>query len=184
MYILEGGHYYKALGPTRWSLIGWRILESMKNSQDKTMLFIDDVHDIACVGKEERNLVVEEFSPEPKPDFVIMESCIYEEAEIVLERLKGLPKKKRARIGSDGKWFVSGFPLTQQDGFPLCVLLDAGLTLRKYMLGFTQGINILPCFYEEEQKNLLRILSKVIPDFSLQVILYDLEGNIWNLEND
>lgn len=87
-----------------------------------------------------------------------MESAVRPEAETILSILQQLPKKKRARQNGNGKWFVSGIPLTDDAGRPLCVLWDAGLTLRKQALGFEGGVNILPFFYEQEHEFLVSYL--------------------------
>lgn len=179
MRILEGGHYYRVKGATTWSSVGWGILESLKQPGDKTVLLVDDVHEISDVSEEERELTNIEFSP--NVDYIVMESDVYVETQIILAMLSGLPKKKRAKRGVNGKWFISGFSLTNEEECPLCVLWDAGLTLRKRNLGFQEGINVLPYFYEEEQIRLLRIVSKVIPDFCLRVVLYKLNGDFWKL---
>ncbi len=83
--------------------------------------------------------------------------------------------------GDLGQWFCSGFPLTTQLGVPNCVLLDGGLTLLKSQLGFKEGTNILPKFYEEQQAKVLRLVAKAMPDFHLRVVLYDFEGNFWEM---
>ncbi len=162
-----------------WSIVGWEILENLKRLDDKTMVLVDDLHTISDMSAEERDLPSVEFALHS--DYLIMESAVHAEAINVLSNLQKLPKKKRARLGHDGKWFVSGFLLTDEKEKPLCVLLDAGLTLRKRDLGFQEGINILPYFYEKEQVRLLRIIAKAIPDFHLRTILYKLNGEFWEL---
>lgn len=180
--ILEGGHYYLANGPTMWSVIGWGILEKIRQPEDKTLLFIDDVHPGSAAVSEERCLPTVEFKPHV--DFMVMESDVRLEATTALVALQQLPKREKARKNGNGKWFASGFPLTDDGGFPLCVLLDAGLTLRKRSLGFREGVNILPFFYEDEQKKLFRIIAKLIPDFHLKAVLFDLSGNFRSIKSD
>jgi len=178
--ILESGHYYQAKGVTKLSEIGWSVLENLKSSRDETVLYVDDVHGVEDVGEEERNLPVIPFIADA--DNTILESAMVPYALTILEKLKNLSRKKRARVGNDGRWFCSGFSVTNKSGFPNCVLLDAGLTLWKSKQGFKEGINILPWFYESEQRDLLRLIAKAIPDFSLTVILYDLNGKFWEME--
>jgi len=178
MRILEAGHYYSAKGPTRWSLLGWEIMLNMRTDGDKSMLFIDNIHSLSDVPKEERELPKLTFNPEA--DFVVTESAVVPEAWEFLEILKALPQKKRTKVNS-GRWYCSGFPLTTSSGAPNCVLLDAGLTLHKRELGFQEAVNILPMFYENEQRQLLRLVAKALPNFRLQVVLYDLAGNSWNI---
>ncbi len=177
MRIIEAGHYYEAKGPTKFSVIGWNIMQKMVFNGDKNMLFIDDFHDWDCVPEQEKKLPTVKFTPEA--DFFVLESELQEEAQEVLERLKSLSKRKKAKQDKTGKWHCSGFPLTDESGTPNCVLLDAGLTLHKRELGFKRGINILPKHYQDEQERLFRIINKVIPDFYLKVILYNQDGSIF-----
>ncbi|HUX36208.1 MAG TPA: hypothetical protein VMV71_04250 [Candidatus Paceibacterota bacterium] len=180
MRILEAGHYYAVKGPTIWSRVGWNAMKGMSISNDRTMLFVDDIHDLTDLSEYEANLPTVDFKI--IPDFIVMESEVVEKARQILETLKRLNKNRRARISSSsGKWHCSGFPLTTASGEPNCVLLDAGLTLFKQELGFKKGVNILPMFYEEQQRKLLRIVSKAMPDFSLKVVLYDIKGNLREL---
>lgn len=179
MRILEAGHFYAAKGPTAWSVRGWEILLQMRNGDDKSMLFIDDVHGLCDVSPQERALQREPFNP--TPDFTVMESEVIGRAWEFLNRLCSLPRKTAAKMSSE-RWHCSGISLTNDRGEPNCVLLDAGLTLFKHELGAREGVNILPVFYEEQQRKLLRLLAKALPDFHLRVVLCDLEGNIWDME--
>jgi hypothetical protein len=178
MRIIEAGHYYSAKGPTLWSLVGWRIMSSICSDRDKSMLFIDDIHSLEDVSPEEAVLLQVEFNP--KPDFTVLESAVTAKAWEALDILKVLPSRRRARINA-GRWYCSGFPLTTSSGTPNCVLLDAGLTIFKRELGFQEGVNILPKFYEEQQGKLLRLVAKTLPDFHLQVVLFDLGGKFWEI---
>lgn len=54
--IIEASHYYVAKGPTVWSVVGWKILESMKRAGDATILFIDDIHELVDVNPAEADL--------------------------------------------------------------------------------------------------------------------------------
>lgn len=171
MRILEAGHYYVAKGPTLWSYQGWRILEELRQKGDRTLLFVDDIHPLERVPPIERHEShVNGFAP--PADHLFYESAMHDEALEVLERLKELPKKNRARC-QNGVWFCSGFPITHQDGKPLCVLLDAGLSLKKLGMGYSEAVNILPHYYEGEQRKLLRLVRKAIPALTQRVILFD-----------
>ncbi len=172
--ILEAGHYYMAKGPTELSTVGWTILESMKTVGDATLLFIDDVHELVDVSPAEAALPTVEFNP--SADIVVHESAVVSEAWEMLTRLQQHPTKNKRAKQSGGRWFCSGFPLTLMSGYPTCLLLDLGLCLRKWRLGFERGVNILPIFYETEQQALQRLLAKALPEFTLEVVLYDLEG--------
>ena len=109
---------------------------------------------------------------------MVLESDMKPLAFEFLELLKTLPNSKKAKKRNGGKaWFCSGHALINDNGEPLCLLLDAGLTLYKQSLGFAEAVNILPYYYEEEQRALLRLVSKVMPDFRLEVILFDDEKN-------
>lgn len=179
--IVEAGHFYAAKGPTLWSKLGWEYLLRVKEQEDKSLLFIDDVHSLDESPKEERHLEVVDF--DPKPDFTILESQVGNEAEEIFQRLSGLSKRKRARKRKDGGWTLNGdIRLKFPDGTPSCVLLDAGLCLKKLNLGFEDGINIIPEFYQGEQIKLLRVLKKALPRFSLKVILFNLERNFWEMK--
>lgn len=181
MRILEAGHYYSVKGPTMWAVVGWEIMLSMLAHGDKNMLFTDDVHGLNDVSPDEKPMSKVEFNP--SADFVVLESAVVGKAWEFLELLKKLPKRRRARVNS-GRWHCSGFSLITKSGTPNCVLLDAGLTLLKSELGFREGINILPKFYEEQQRKLLRLVSKTLPDFHLRVVLYDLKGKFWEIKNE
>ena len=177
MRILEAGHY-SAKGPTIWSVIGWEIMLEVRCENDKSLLFIDDVHPLENVSADERSLPTVKF--DPRHDFLVLESDVISKALQVLSILQTLPKKRAARMNS-GRWFCSGSSLVTEAGLPSCVLLDAGLTLLKNQLGFWEGVNILPYFYEDEQRKLLRLIAKALPEFRLQVILYDRAGRYWNI---
>lgn len=112
----------------------------------------------------------------PVSDFIVMESQMKEVANEALRRLIEYPiRSKRARQSAN-RWFCSGSPLSLPDGNPSCLLLDLGLTLYKQRLGFRQGVNILPEPYASEQRSLKRLIAKAMPEFSLEVVLYDLAG--------
>lgn len=177
--IIDAGHYYASHGPTYLSVLGWEIACDLKTKEDSLLLFIDDVHAINDLHPRERAELVVEF--QPNAEFLIKESEVFFEAREVLERLKALPKKKRAKRNGEGKWFCSGATLTNESETPLCNLLDAGLSLRKLRMGFHRGINILPYFYEDQQRHLLRIIEKSLPEFSLSVVLFDEKRNHWQL---
>lgn len=181
MRILEGGHFYASKGPTPHASMGWQILEDFREGGDKTMLFIDDVHLMDDVPEQEIGLPVIEFSPQA--DFVVMESQMSNWGLQVLERLKQLPRKSRAKpMNGNGAWFCSGSKLTANDGKPLCLLLDVGLTLYKQHLGFNHGVNVLPSFWEAEQRALLKLVNKAMPDFHLDVFLFTPDMKIRHLD--
>ena len=178
--ILESGHYYRAKGPTSWSVLGWEILSKLKQPGDFSLLFIDDVHKAHDVHHEERELPVVEFSP--NADIEVLESRTHDEALEILQRLLALSNGKRPKLGKDDRWYCSGFPLTNARGEPLCVLLDAGLTLLKSKIpGVESAVNILPCYYESQQRNLMRLVTKALPGFSLETVLYDSTGKFWTM---
>lgn len=176
--IIEAGHYYVAHGPTKWSLLGVDILNRLKTENDETMLFIDDFHGIENVSSHEINLEIIEFKF--SPNHVVYESDMSNLAKEILIRLLNLPRNKRVKVNNaTGQYFLSGFPVTKKNGDPCCVLLDAALSLYKYKLGFNKIVNILPYFYSEEQLQLLKILSKIMPeDFNCEIHLFDENGAI------
>lgn len=178
MGILEAGHYYESWGPTKWSVVGWEVMQRIKQDKDETMLFIDDVHGQESVPPQESTLEKEDLDFDP--DHIVRESEVKFKAWEILDILHTFPKKKRPKKDRARRWRYSGNPITTSQGEPNCLLLDAGLTLLKREYGFKEGVNILPRFYEEQQKNLLHLVEKAIPDFHLQCVFYDLEGNYWS----
>ena len=182
--VLEAGHFYESKGPTELARRGWQILTDIARPPDARLLFVDDVHPLHDVSEDERSLPVISFAPAPEPTHVVTESSVLPDAYSALEKLSLLPRRKRARkSGSTKVMRCSGHALINGDGTPLCLFYDLGLTWRKYLLGYRRGINILPVSYAQEQKRLLKIVRKALPDFRLDVILYDLEGRYWRLES-
>lgn len=178
--IIEAGHYYQAIGPTIWSEIGWQLGQQMLQPGDSTMLFIDDVHTAEQAHPMERTAkLAHDFLP--KPDYIVLESHVTAEAKEVLAMLYALPKKKRPVVSGDGTVFCSGAPLVNADGAYLCTLLDVGLTLRKSRLGFDCGVNILPDFYQAQQAPVLRLVQKILPQFTLRVVLFAPCGTYTNI---
>lgn len=176
--LYEAGHFYAAKGPTEFSVIGQNVLTRIipVGANVEKMLFIDDVHGPQCVPEPEAELpVVEKFSPDF--DFIVNESQVAPEAFEVLEILKKLPGKKRARSKSGHHYFFKDFAVTTPAGQPACVLYDAGLSLYKSRLGFGELVNILPEHYGAEQRNLLRLLKTGLPQICQRVILFDRNGS-------
>jgi hypothetical protein len=177
----EAAHYYVAKGPTIWSQTGWSVMSSLAHESDSRMLFLDDVHPTTNVHPHERSLERIVFEPQPEPTHIALESKMLACAHEVLEVLKRLPRRQRARkIG--GVWHCSGFPLQGRDGRPLCLFFDLGLTWHKRKLGFKRAVNVVPEFYAEEQRRLVRLVSKAMPDFEFSVILHDIHGDWRHLE--
>jgi hypothetical protein len=182
--LIEAGHYYAAHGPTIWAVRGWRHLEVMSQSDDRSMLFVDNLHGIEDVPEEEKGLDILTFSPRADYRALELSGEINDAAEEVFHLLQTPGEQKRVKIRrrrSDQAWMLNGqigMVLKWPDGQPTCVLLDAGLSLYKRRLGFTRGVNILPAHYAGEQDKLLRLVELVIPDFQLDVMLFDME-RIW-----
>lgn len=170
--IIEAGHYYSVKGPTIWAKQGVEIMQKLRKQGDKTMLFIDDVHSVDDVHSMEK--FEEIISLDFKPDFVVMESEMIKPAKEILYRLKNLDSKKKRAIRNpkDGKYYISGFPITKPDGMPLCILLDVALTVHKANLGFQKALNILPYFYDDQQMRVQKIISKIIPEFELKTMFF------------
>jgi len=178
--IIDAGHYYLAKGPTIWSVIGWQIGKQIARTDDASLLFIDDVHSLEMMHPEEKEAGLV-YDYDPQYDLLIYETSVFPEAMLVLENLKCLSKKKKAKMRRNGQWYCSGFPLTKSNGDPLCGLLDAGLSLSKFNLGYQTGVNVLPYFYEPQQVQVLRLVKKAIPEFVLQVILFNEKGEFWEM---
>ncbi len=173
--IWEAGHYYLSKGPTAWTEAGWGVMSSLAHENDARLLFLDDVHPISDVSPFERSLHRVAFNPDPLPTHVVAESQMQCFSAHILDILISLPKQKRARKARGG-WICSGFHLVTGDGRPTCLMLDLGLTWYKREQGYNRAVNIVPEFYEEEQRKLLRLAGKAIPDFDLRVILHDKNG--------
>jgi hypothetical protein len=179
--IWEAGHYYHAKGPTVWSAVGWRVMAKLAHRSEARMLFVDDVHPETSVHHRERGLDRIMFNPIPKPTHLALESGMLEHGKVALEHLKKLPKRRKARkIG--GRWHCSGFPLEGSSGQPLCLFFDLGLTWHKRQLGFHRAVNVVPEYYAEEQRRLVRLVKKAMPDFQLIVLLHDIEGALHTLD--
>lgn len=173
--LIEAGHYYLAKGPTLWSVVGMEIASKIKGTHDQMIIFLDDVHPLKDVQELEKDLpLISGFNPQI--DHTVLESDMVNPALTFLESLKQLPKKK-VKQNKQGKWFYEGFPLTTADGYPLCVLLDAGLSATKKSMGFNHIVNVLPYFYEKEQSNLKKMVNKIIPGLEISTVLFDLDGS-------
>ncbi len=174
--IIEAGHYYSAHGPTDLSLLGVKIAKQVTTTEDVLCLFIDDHHK----NPPQNELSVPVADLDHKFfSLILHESNMLTPAYQLLEHLCSLPKKKRAEKSKNGQYFCSGFAITTVDGVPLCVLLDAALTQIKHQMGFDEIINILPYHYEEEQKNLFRLLAKILPDgVKVTSLLFNEKGDI------
>lgn len=182
--IIEAGHYYAAYGPTIWSTVGVDILNKIRQPSDKTMLFVDDFHPIANVSHFEKSEEIVELFFDP--DILVLESKMVEKAKEILGQLLILEqKKKRAHLNQkDGKYYISGFPITNSIGTPLCVLLDAALTVYKYELGYKNIVNILPSYYGTEQEHLIKILGKLnLKDLNFSIILFEKDGNFHQVDH-
>lgn len=173
--IWEAGHYYLSKGPTVWTKAGWDVMSTLAHSDDARLLFLDDVHPISDVSTFERPLQNVAFIPDPLPTHIVAESQMQNYSALILDALTALPRRKRARRVRSG-WLCSGFQLVTDDGQPTCLLLDLGLTWYKRSLGYQGAINIIPEFYEEQQRKLLRLVGKAMPGFDLRVILHDKNG--------
>ncbi len=174
--LIEAGHYYQSYGPTFWSNLGVAISKKISSKNDHSMLFVDDVHPLENVSRHE---VIHPVVPLIfDPDHTTLESSMIPLAHELQRKLMQLPKKLRPELNKkNGKYFMSGFPITHPDGRPTCVLLDAALSMHKYHLGYKRNFNVLPLFYEEEQHNLTKIFKRIFPsDFELQTILFNEKG--------
>ncbi len=178
--IIEGSHYIEIKGPTRWSTRGWGIAQSLRQPGDRTILLVDNLHGNEAVSRFERDLpnIAHNFSA----DITVMESALHTEA---LQALALLGETRHVKSNRYGKFFCQNGASTCQlignDTTPFVVLLDAGFTLLKHRLGYDHAINVLPHFYEREQRNLLKIVDVLLPGFTLEVVLFNLEGVHWTL---
>ncbi len=198
--LIEAGHYYAVKGITKYSLIGKKICDKIKNSNDITMLFIDDVHGLQDMFAAEREAehVMWEDAPEDT-----MWSCIgrggsesmkkeindwktfpYEkehekgfdivihESTLIKEAETVLHSIEKIKTSKTGKYF-SGIKLFHENNFPTCVMLDVCLTLKKKELsGCDRIVNILPEFYLSQQEKTIQVVSKILPGITMEVILF------------
>lgn len=171
--ILEAGHYYQVFGPNVHSAQGWSIMQELRETDDATMLFIDDVHAASQAPLEEQQATVLA-TFDPCPDFTVQESEVAELGMQVLEMLYNIPGKSRRkpRINGVGDVLCSGYRLLSSAGDPSCVLLDLGLCLHKQQLGFSHGLNILPSWYKDQQAAVQQLLDKAGIPFRLEVMLF------------
>lgn len=176
--LFEAGHYYQSKGPTQWSHTGLALAKELAQPKDSLMLFVDDVHPIENVWPHEVSLPVINLD-HSHFNHVVYESAMTNHTKEVLDILLGLSRKHRAKT-HNGQYFCSGFPLTDKDGKPLCVLLDLTLTVQKLRdYGVSRIVNILPIWYEEEQSHLDRLLHKVVETpYQFDVLLYNRHGHI------
>ena len=176
--VWEAGHFYLAKGPTLWEVAGWSIMAQNAQSADARMLFVDDVHSLEEVDEHQRHLDRVESLPDPEPTHIVKESAMREHAYEAVRILASRELSKRYRAKKvHGVWRCAGYNLESVEGQPLCLLYDLGLTWYKRSLGFTHAINVVPEFYENEQRRLLRLARRAMPDFELSVVLHDIDGN-------
>lgn len=182
--VWEGGHFYASKGPTMWSVLGWQLLTQLRETGSHTMLLVDDVHPVELVHAAEREMpVIADFCPQAC--ITVLESAMAKPGREVLSALssrEALSRRHRARY-TQHRWNCSGYPLTVPNGSkavaaaqPLCLLYDLGLAKLKHDLGFTRAVNVLPEFYAPEQRALIRIARKVVPNLRIEAVLYDLSG--------
>ncbi len=177
MRIIEAGHYYLAHGPTRWSKMGVTILSHMQQPEDVTLLFVDDIHtkdEIPAPEKSEP--IIPDFVY--KPNFVLYESRFRSDSYTIIDNLKRLPKKRRARQNKQsGRWFCGNVPLTTSSGDPTCTLYDVALTLWKSEQAKTV-INILPEHYRSQQLQVISVLKKLGVPIIMEIQLFNNIGKV------
>ncbi len=177
MRIIEAGHYYLAHGPTRWSKMGVTILSHMQQPGDVTLLFVDDIHTADEVPPSEKN---EPVIPHLayQPDFILYESAFRQASYNIIDNLKRLPKRIRARQNKQsGRWFCGNVPLTTSSGDPTCTLYDVALTLWKSEQAKTV-INILPEHYRSQQLQVISVLKKLGVPIIMEIRLFNNIGKV------
>lgn len=155
--IIESGHYYQKIWPTKWSEQSVGYAQKLKSEFVEwesiwMLLFIDDVHKdgwyesdlMACM--EWRQLY-----DMMQPDIRIYESEMNSSIENIFTEEVG-----NALI--DTYW--SNAPKVKENGYAACAALDAVLTLYKMknMKDWWQIINVLNKSYSQQQKNLYRLM--------------------------
>lgn len=187
--VIEAAHIYADKEPgceqEASALLAAEVLSALDKSHHK-MLLIDDIHianstlDVAFYKSwlEQQGYPIDE---------VVMESTLIPDAHQLLNTIKAtVPPKKLSTpkreawesIGSIGLWTQAGkAKLTETNGAPSCVLLDAAFYLKKAQQG-QASVTILPNSYQEQQLQTLSVLKKVNPDISVINIFYD-PNNFW-----
>ena len=182
MRIIEAGHYYLSYGPTRWSKMGVTILTHMQQPGDVTLLFVDDIHTADEIPPSEKNEPVIPYL-DYQPDFVLYESTFRQASYNIIDNLKRLPKRMRARQSKQsGRWFCGNVPLTTSSGYPTCTLYDVALTLWKSKQAKTV-INILPEHYQSQQLQVVSILKKLGVPISMEVWLFNSTGQVTTIQH-
>lgn len=195
MCLIEACHYPPYQYPTNAEQISVEILGSLLRLRDATLILLDDVTPLHRLPRWRRNLrrVPIDFHP----NFIEHESKLDAPGLEVLSMLqiKGLAEfhaeawyqeqldRGYNDICIQGGWFFENIRLTTSAGTPTVVLRDAGLTLKKHRYGFTHLINILHEDFGNEQHKLKRLVAAAMPEITLEVILYNLLGQNWPLEN-
>jgi hypothetical protein len=177
--LVEAGHYYQCKGVTTYSYTGREICYKIKKVGDKTMLFIDNVHNKFEMFDQERN--IEDIPTDNKMtfakafhrgfDFIIKESELLDDVDRIFDFIKRFGKVKHSKTGK----YFSGIKLFHANNYPTCVMLDVCLTFRKRGLGYSHLINILPEFYLPQQQQLKKIISRILPEIKFEVLLFSSE---------
>ena len=177
--IWEAGHFYHSYGPTEWTKVSWDIMKELAHPDDCSLVMIDDVHSVSEMDSEEQIPKLLELNLDPESNITILESAMEKHAWVVMDKLHKLPsRRKRPRKRSkDGRWSCSGSLLTTPNGRPMCLLYDLGLTWFKYnTMCFRHVVNVLPEHYYSEQHALMRIAKRIMPELTLEAVLFDLKG--------
>lgn len=188
--VIEAAHIYadKESGCEQKAsaLLAAEVLSALDKSHHKTLL-IDDIHIInSTLDVEFYKTWLEQLGY--PIDEVVMESTLIPDAHQLLNRIKATVPPKKLAIpkreawesnGSIGLWTPAGkAKLTETNGAPSCVLLDAAFYLKKAQQGQV-SVTILPNTYQDQQLQTLSVLKKVNPDIAVINIFYDTQ-NFWN----
>lgn len=191
--VVEAGHYYKVMGPSALSLMGWNIGKEVASEQNADLaLFVDDYH-----AKQDFLSEGDEFLPpdestaaiqmlESEADHVFSEADLAKLAPAKIQELveAGLIKYNQKKGSFWVKNVLVGKVATMGGGSyeladiqPTCVFLDHMLLTEKAKFGGEQTI-VLPEIYKREQSQLATVMSKIaIPELvSYNGVFYDGNG--------
>lgn len=190
--LIEAVHYPTCHHQTYAEKISVNILPVHLTTNARTLVLLDDLTPVEHLPSWRRGLpyVPIDFHP----NYVEWESQLNPPAMEALELLKvagavdfqqdfweqKLLDRGRKETCIPGGWFFGKIRLTYAER-PVTVLRDLGLTLKKHRYGFDHLVNILHEDYANEQCKLKLLVAAALPHINLQVIIYNLSGESWEL---
>lgn len=189
-HLIEAGHFYEVNGPTKASVVGWKIGQILTNTINdaRLALFIDDYHteqnflekgDYTLnasknIGKTMKN----------EADVIFYENDFYKKSKQRIIQLldNSQVKLKRGQVSKSGIRLATinnkDLSLDKATFTPTCTLLDFMLLEEKSKIAPHQTI-VLPETYRHQQEGLKKILGSIAIDnlVSYSNHYFNLEGN-------